>query len=236
MNPAEFSNHMKSCCTKFHGSAGQYFTKKLAALLQDDSDATIQTLREAYVANCHILTPEEASPEQARAINRFAAVQLAGSLAAEFGILPFTDEEIADAVKTVVDLSIKHAAGIPDVERALVRLQDFLIRNHAGCPSIKDSNISSPKCFRDSSKGIFIFTDEQLKAACGYDDLQSLAKELKSRSLLFINENGRFKSKHKLSGCSTFVRLYSIKAAIIETELNVSDRDSSASNDTDDDI
>lgn len=174
MKSADFSNLMKESCSQFYGTAGIFFSKKLAAELQEDPDATIQELRNIYFANCKKLTPEGVTPEQARVINRFAAVQLAGSLAAEFGILPFTEAEITESVQHVLNLSLTKTSGIADNDRAVIRLQDFIIRNHAGVPSIRDINVSAPKCFRDPSKNIYIFSDEQLAVPLPVDQMTLL--------------------------------------------------------------
>lgn len=58
---------------------------------------------------------------------------------------------------------------------------------------------------------------------------------MRDRKLLYINENGRLKSKHKLAcGSNSFVRMYAVRADIIQVEINVSDQDLSVLEDSDD--
>lgn len=215
-------NRLKELCASAYGTAGTAFIGRLITEISANPDY-LDEVRAAFDLIVRELTPAQATPEQGRAIRKFAAAELAGSLAARFGILPFTQEQIRSAVLTVLDSYLSYSPNVPDSQRGLLQLREFLVRNHAALPAVSDPKAkgSAIKGFRSSSSQ-YLFTDEQLGAASGVgtSGVQELAKALKAQGFLTSNESGRMKSKFKLASAGgQYVRFYAIKASLLEADL-----------------
>jgi len=226
MTSGEFSNLIKANCATYYGTAGQAFVTALVGALQDDSDQVISCLREQLDDFTREMTPADATPLQERAIRRFAAIRVAGHAAVEAEVIPYTTDEVDECIAAVIDSWIKFRPTVTDVQRALVHLQDFLVRQGQAFPAFSDDHASNPKGFRDVSKGIYAFTDAQLAAATGGGNLVEVAKELRRLKHLFCNENGRLKAKLKIvSGPES--RFYAVAKTFLAADLQISDADDS---------
>lgn len=220
MSAADLANSIQAACGRFYGVAGEMMVDCLLECIGSDEtgEENIKYLIAEMDKTTIALTPKDASPEQARAVRRFAAVQVAGLLAAEFGILPYSEEEVIEAVQSVVERWAKHSPAIADIDRSMMKFQDFLLRYHTGFASIREPKGGNGKGFHDHIKGVFVFTDSQLTEASGSSNLVELGRELRSLGFLFANEGSRLKSKHKLGG-DEFVRLYSVKRSFLTADL-----------------
>lgn len=226
MTSGDFSNLTKQNCSQYFGTAGRKFIEELALALNDDQDEVILNLRAQHDEFARDLTPEGATPLQVRAIRRFAAVKVAGYAAIVAEVLPYTEQEIDECVQAVLDTWLAHRPTVTDLERALVNLQDFLVRNGQSFPLLSESNYANPKGFRDSTKGIYAFTDAQFSAATGGGNLVEVARELRRRGFLFCNEVRRLKSKLATVG-DTKPRFYSVLKSFMSAELQNTDMDES---------
>jgi len=215
-------NSFKELCASVFGTAGPTYVEKLIATIEENPDY-VDEIRGEFDATVRALTPGNASPEQGRAIRKFAAVEIAGKLAVRFGVLPFKSEEIRWAVTTVRDMYLSYSSSVPDSHRGMIQLREFLVRNHASLPAVSDPKAKGGgvKGFR-SGNGQYLFTEEQLGAASGVgaSGVQELAKNLKAKGFLATNEPGRMKSKFKLASAGgQFVRFYSVKGTLLEADL-----------------
>ncbi|BCS55616.1 DUF927 domain-containing protein [Geobacter sp. SVR] len=223
MTTAEFANHLKHMCSTYYGTAGPAFMEGLVAALADYPEENIESLRADLEKYAKELTPENARPEQARAFRRFAALRIAGELAIEFGVLSFEVDDIKDAVIHFRDLWLRENQSIGDADRALLKLQSFLIRNHSSFPSIRDTDarISNARAFRNPQNNWFLFTDDQLMAATGGSNIKDVVKELRSKRLLIVHEAGRLKIKQKLASAGDqWVRFYGVNGNILNADLD----------------
>lgn len=234
MTAGDFAQELKSSCAKHHGSAGPVLVERLIEHLQDDADETITMLRENLDIYTKELTVEGISPEQTRVLRRMAAMRVAGETAVQFGILPFTVEEVEAAVVHVRDLWLAENRTIADVDRALDRLHEFIVKNHTSFVSISDnqSKSSNIRAFFNPHKKLYLFTDDQLVAAIGGSgSAKDVALELRSRGLLEQNEPGRLKLKQKLASAGDrWIRFYAVRSAILEMESGGGPSDSEAEN------
>lgn len=222
MTPADFANYLKKTCSTVYGTAGPAFIQGLIETLEDYPDENIELLRAALELYAKELTPEDARPEQARAFRRFAGLRIAGELAIQFGVLPLSEEDVRSAVVHVRDLWLRENHSIGDADRALLKLQSFLIRNHSSLPSISDKNAksSNARAFRNPQKNWFLFDDEQLMAATGGSNIKDVVRELRQKGLLAVHEAGRLKVKQKLASAGgEFVRFYAVAGAILNANL-----------------
>lgn len=223
MTAAEFANHLKQMCSTYYGTAGSAFIQGLVESLADYPEESIESLRAHLEQYAKDLTPENARPEQARAFRRFAALRIAGELAISFGVLPLEDGDVNAAVIHFRDLWLRENQSIGDADRALLKLQSFLIRNHSALPSIRDTDarISNARAFRNPQNKWFLFTDDQLVAATGGSNIKDVVKELRSRRLLVVHEAGRLKVKQKLASAGDqWIRFYGVHESILNADLD----------------
>jgi len=220
----ELSNLLKTNCGEYYGIAGYTFVKFLVDQLQDDPDAVIAALRATLDQFTSEMTPADASPIQQRAVRRFAAIRVAGHAAIEAGVLPYTTDEVDSCVAEVISTWLRYKPTVTDVQRSLAVLQDFLIRNATSFPGFIDLHACNPKGFRDSSRGLMAFTDNQFATATGSTNVVEVAKELRRLGFLFCNERGRLKAKQKISG-DTETRFYIVKRAFLEADFQRTDVD-----------
>lgn len=223
MAAADFANHLKQMCSTYYGTAGPAFIQGLVEALADYPEENIELLRANLEQYARELTPENARPEQARAFRRFAALRLAGELAIEFGVLPLEVEDVNDAVFHFRDLWLRENQSIGDADRALLKLQSFLIRNHSSIPSIRDTDarISNARAFRNPQNNWFLFTDDQLMAATGGSNIKDVVRELRHKKLLVVHEAGRLKVKQKLASAGDqWVRFYAVLGNILNADLD----------------
>lgn len=223
MTASEFANYLKQTCSKSYGTAGPAFIQGLAEALEAFPEENVELLRSHLEMYAKELTPEDSRPEQARAFRRFAAMRLAGELAIESGVLPFEEKEVREAVGHVRDLWLRENRSIADNDRALSKLQSFLIRNHSALPSIRDTGarVSNARAFRNPQSNWFLFTDDQLTAATGGCNIKDVVRELRQKRLLVVHEPGRLKVKQKLASAGDqWVRFYAITANILNADLD----------------
>ncbi|KIE42472.1 DUF927 domain-containing protein [Geobacter anodireducens] len=223
---AEFANQLKKACSTRYGTAGPAFVETLVEYMEWDPRQTTETLRDHLEKCANELTSEDARPEQARAFRRFAALQVAGELAIDFGVLPLQTEDVHQAVFLVRDLWLGEHRTIDDTGRALQKLQNFLIRNHSSLPSTRDAEAraSNAKAFRNPQNSWFLFTDEQLSAATGGGNVKDVVRELRQKNLLAVHETGRLKVKQKLASAGgQWARFYAVTGDILSAELGSED-------------
>lgn len=226
MSSSEFSNSLKDACSKYFGTPIRAFITFLVDALNDDETIVIANFRETFDRFTKEMTPAIITPLQERGIRRFAAVRLAGHAAVEAGVLPYTIEEIDECVAEVMDIWLKYRPTVTDVQRSIVVLQDFLVRNGSSLPSFQEAHVSNPKGFHDGVKGIYAFTDNQLGVATGAMNLEDIAKGLRSLGFLYCNETNRLKSKLKIAGGSES-RFYAVRKSLLSADLHQSDFDDS---------
>jgi putative DNA primase/helicase len=224
MTASEFSNKMKLQCGNYYGTAGRAFVEFLVDQLLDDPESVTKDLRAALDHFTREMIPADATPIQQRAIRRFAAVKLAGHAAVEAGVLPYSVEDVDACVSEVMGTWLTFRPTVTDVHRALVNLQDILLRTGASLPGFQDCNASNPRGFRDGRRGLFAFTDTQLNDATKSGNPEEVAKELRRLGFLFCNEINRLKSKLKIS-CDTESRYYAVKKEFLSADLQRTDAD-----------
>ncbi len=223
LTPGKFANLLKQNCSTYYGTAGPAMVQGLVDSLEEDYEGTLESLRETLDLYTQELTPEGSSPEQGRVFRRLAALQIAGEAAIHFEILPLEIEEVRKSVEHVRDLWLAENRTIDDTDRALQRLQSYLVCHHASFAAVRDKNARSGnvRAFCNNAQNLYLFTDEQLTAAIGGGSLKEVIQELRRKNLLVANEPGRLKIKQKLASADDrWVRFYALKSEIIEADLD----------------
>jgi hypothetical protein len=152
-----------------------------------------------------------------------ALVLVAGTLAAEAGLLPFEILEIINAATAVRDAWLGDDSNQPSAVLGKHALKDFILRHQAArFRDAKDRTnggtvVRDQVGYVDRERGLFLFTAAGLREACAGYDMREVLKELLRRRHLFVNDTGKLKSKHTIDGDGR-MSLYAVKASLLEDE------------------
>lgn len=222
--PAAFVTALREAATENCGAPGVLYVDRLRKLFGDpDTEAALSVELRKMAA---LLLPPDATVEQGRVVRRFAAVQLAGTAAAELGILPFTEEEIAGSVRQVFERWWWETAhSISDEVRTLAALRSFVVRNHSSfLNTAASTGGASVRGFVSPRRDFFLFDEVQFQAACGCADVKPVLKALRERGLLVVNEVGRLRYKIKVASLGEeHIRLIAVKREILQFEFSGED-------------
>jgi len=222
MEPDAFALQLKRACAQHYGTAGPAFIKALIERFHYFHPLTAHVKRALAEAEARLAVPRMEA-EQRRTLRRFALIEAAGKLAVEFGILPFTEQEIEDAVTQVVKAWRAEGVSMPDRIRGVMALQEFIQRHPRRFRPAHDSAI----CVNDLSgyterlpQGgcLYMFTPEGFAEACGGHNLKDIAREIQKLGFLHTNEKDRYMYKCTVvvNGESKRLRLYAVSDAILE--------------------
>lgn len=212
--PAKQAQQLKQACGEHYGTAGPEFIRELTNLVDDDDNllgfiGIQQLLREELEDFNTILHVDGLLPEQARVLNRFSLIALAGFLASEFEILPFTKEEIVDAVKTVRD---QWLAGMQDNDpglQGLINVARFIAQQTDQC-----IEYTEPR----TKKQLVLIPGEQFSAACGDVHQKEVIQKLSEQGYLHRQESKRAKSTFTVNGKRA--RFYALKPSLRNHYIN----------------
>ncbi|MHC4070511.1 MAG: DUF927 domain-containing protein [Planctomycetota bacterium] len=145
----EFVTELKSACTKYFGNAGLEFIRGLIERYETSAkfQARIKQDLEDVIAT---IPSSGLEPEARRAQKRFALVQVAGQLAVRLGILPVTESEVADAVRTARNAWIDGLGHLSEAIRGMEALREFLLRYRG---RFQDADINEESGFVQESFG-----------------------------------------------------------------------------------
>lgn len=219
---AEFANRLKRACATSHGTAGPAFVEALIERY-GDLQGLQNFLSRALDTWTDKLTPAKAAPEQRRAIRRLALVLVAGLMAQEFGILP-EHVDIRTAITTVRDAWLAEAAYLPEGMQGILKVKHFIMAHRdrfrdALSTSHEQERTRALAGYLSRHGELYLFTDEGFSEACAGHDPKTVARALAESRLLHMNDE-RFKSQQSISvdGKTRRMRLYAVKADILEFE------------------
>lgn len=212
-----FADTLKRHCGLCYGTAGPAFIKALVDKAADASDLrqAVQKLMDQVAGE---LTPDKAAPEQRRTIKRFALTEVAGRMAARLGILPCAEDEVCSAVAAARDLWLTETQGqATDAERAIEAARAFILRHESRFRDVADdrATIRDLAGYRDSGRGLYLFTPDGFKEACNGSEPKAVARELVRRGWLLKDGSG-FTSRHLVTGLAGRPRLYAVKTALLD--------------------
>jgi putative DNA primase/helicase len=212
-----FANNLKQVVRSQYGTAGPEFVRSLLEEYAVNPEFS-EALQEEVEKVTEELMVSDLEPAQARVLRRFALYQLAGDLAVQWGILPFTEADVTEAILHVRDLWLEGSQEISDTARGLDRLRSFVLRYCGGFVSIRNRTAlhTNAKGFYNPEQNLYLFNDEQLREASGGVDPGEIAKELRSLGFLIVHEDGRLKVKQKLAWLDgKWVRFYAVRSSFI---------------------
>lgn len=184
MPSAQFAEHLKRESSENYGHAGPKFLEKLVSKLDGEHDF-IGQLNKQFAMSKSQLNLKGLEPEQQRAISRMAVVATAGILACNFGVFPFSSDEVIEAVIYVRDQWLEQNSNLSDSARAIVGIRDY-INQHESRFQRGTSIVSNRAGFLHEIEGekLYLFHDKSFREACNGVAVSDVAKELKDKGLL----------------------------------------------------
>jgi hypothetical protein len=216
LDPASFVHATKRACATYYGTAGPAF---IAWLCGQGSNAELARRVQRDLERAHKdMTPPGAAEEVSRVIRRFALVRVAGHLACDAGILPFTRQEVSAAVKLVMARWLDvHGTG--PMERAAEQLRAFLLEKEANFrPTSEgdhDPRVPTNLGYRDRSAGLFLLLPKAAREALDGFAVDDVMKYLQAQGLLVPGGDGRPSSSRWVSGINRTVRVYAIRTELL---------------------
>ena len=186
----------KKICSESYGTAGPAFIQAVLDHFKTE-DALCDWLQSA-LAEFHDRFVREANergqklgPAHVRAMRRFAFVAAVGTLACQTAILPFSEDEVIDAVAAVSEAWLTGLPALSEGERALGSLRNYVIRNVAQILNFEAWSAGGcvlsqvPRDMRAIQKrGLLLFTPEQFAQACGGHSVKEALKYLREQGYL----------------------------------------------------
>jgi putative DNA primase/helicase len=221
-------DRLKRSCSQYYGTAGSEFVKRLIAQFPDASrlKAHITETLESAILD---LSVSGISPEQSRALKRFALVRVAGLLAMQFGILNISVETIEQAVAAMVRLWLADSAALSDVDRGLEAVRQYILKyRESRFTLLRDAEKSVKHSLQQRAGWLDDFDDgtedrprylllpQAFQEACAGFDADVIARELLRRGLLHRNNGSdRLRSMVKVPGTADRLSVYAVKAKVL---------------------
>lgn len=211
-----FSDALRTSAARHHGHAGPELVKRIIASQQDYGEVHARLLRLPLFAGDNAL--------EGRAAHAFALVAMAGELAAEWGIVPWSEGTAIDAAAWAYGAwRDGRPKGQGETTQILRAVSDFLARHGDSRFSslMNDGDDRHPiirdRCgwWRDTDQTrVFLFTPGGLREASAGFDFRRALKALDSAGWIIDRDPSRNSKKVKVQGRS--LSLYAV--AIPEEE------------------
>lgn len=218
----------KEASGRVYGSAGPAFVQ---ALFNELSPEELRPELTAHIKASweQLLAEAEASgrpllPPQKRALERIALVKVIGQWACEEGILPFSVEEVTEAVQAISDAWLNGQSTLSEGERAIQVFRDCITANYGQFVMAKDyeSNPGRPRpptALGIVHKNKLLLNDEQMKSILDGLPLSSALDAMHAAGILHQTEERNRKSKHTIACLNiTGQRFYTLCLARLLTE------------------
>lgn len=218
-NPGEFAQQIKRACRNQFGVAGPVFIERLIARFNTFSEKR-STVSNHYQSAKNALVFQSLEPEHARALQKLALVEVAGSLASDLGILPLSAGEINESIQFIRKAWLSETDAIAEAQKGLLALREYILRYHglfvdANSPE-NDSPIREIAGYIDRRESLYLFTRDMLVKACGGANIRLVCEELEKEGFLSTNEGGRHTAKHLIRMLDQRPRVYRVKKSFLE--------------------
>src|SRR3569623_291228 len=221
MEPDAFALRLKRACSQYYGTAGPAIIKALIERFHYFHLLTAHVKQALAEAEARLAVPRMEA-DQRRTLRRFALMEVAGKQAVDFGILPFSKQEIEDAVTQVVQAWFAEGVSMPDRIRTVMAVQEFIQRHQRRFRPAHDSAIyvNDLAGYTERLEGgyLYMFTAEGFAEACGGHNPKDIAREIQKIGFLHTNEKDRYmyKCMVMVNGENKRQRLYAVSDAILE--------------------
>lgn len=231
--PGAFADDLKMACATHFGWAGPEFLRGLLDHTESHFDL-INRLNDWFKRSqdavmSYALTLITPTPEQERALRRFAFIQTAGEIAVSAGCLPFPVNVIGESVRVAIAAWLDAGDTSSDGDRMIEAIRNYLTRHQTHfieVTEIKETLTSSQQVIGYHRNGEFLLTEESFTKACGDHDPRGVRQEL-ARLGYLVTTKETVKGVSKLRYKSRFtvptvvgkksLRLYAIKMDILQS-------------------
>jgi len=212
----EFVTELKYNCGEYYGVSAPLFIEGLVGL-SSSSEALTNTLRTlSDTAEGKLLAGLNLESRQRRVVKRFAMVVVAGWLAIRFNIIRCEEREVMESVRAVMMDWLGDNSNIPEGQRGLEAVKNFILRNPDRFRPIgnKNSSVRNLAGFLDTSSALYLLTTEGFSEACAGFNKDMVLSELDRLDFLMTGEAGRMNRKFTVLGVGR-TRLYGIREGLL---------------------
>ncbi len=211
---AAAADHMKDACSRYFGTAGPAFVKKI---IDDGIDTVREELKQIDAVAEQIGSAD--TKEVRRVRKRFTLIAVAGEMAIRMDIVPWTEGAALDACRSVFELWRKDSTAIPDVERGINNVRDYILR-HGASRFEQDGNSLPVRdragWYRDDR---YHFTPKAFAEACDGVLPKVVKRALKERGLLYVSDPDRLRSGISVGGQA--VHVVSVSSAVLGEDVPI---------------
>lgn len=198
----------KEACGAVYGSAGPAFVQALFDYFSPEElrlELSLHTRRawdelraEAEASGRPLLAPQK------RALERLALVKVIGEWACATEILPYSVEEVADAVRAIMNAWLNGQSSLSEGERAIQVLRDYATAYYGQFLIAEDYEREPARSRPPYIRGIvhkdkLLLTDEQLDLALAGLPASPALDALHAAGVLHQTEERNRKSKHTIT-------------------------------------
>ena len=124
-DPEKFVNKVRDACSMYYATAGPAFLEHLFGVVEgkDVQAVDVAALRERWDEITESVKLPNLHDQQKRVIRRLGVVALAGAMAAEFGILPYTYDEVC---RYLADHGLLHLNSKPRYQSRFSPVEEIL--------------------------------------------------------------------------------------------------------------
>ena len=201
---AAAADAMKVLCNTHYGHALPEFLKAVPDLATGWKAFDLESIGTA------ISTPAK------RALKRFALVAYTGCMAVDAGILPWTKEQVLEAVQMAYKAWHEQLTIVSDIDRGIESIKNFILKNEVRFQDDEKHDGGYVPSNRAGWKrdDMYHFIPSVFKDACGCADQTKVKKQLQSMRLLHTSDR---RLTARIQGDGKPVTVVSVKSSILET-------------------
>lgn len=143
------------------------------------------------------------TPEQQRVLRRFALVATAGALAVDFGILPYTEDQVKNCVEIARNQWLQAMRESDPALMGIINVARFVVEQSNQCVDYSDKR---------SGKSLVLIPAELFSEACSGTNHRTVFSKLSELGLLHRQERSRATSQLTVKGKKG--RYYALKPDI----------------------
>lgn len=214
---AELSDEIKTASAKYFGHAGMAFVERLVGLLADQSPRVLDS-RLDEITDCIFKAGNFEDAQAGRAAKKFAVFALAGELATDWSIVPWTPGEATDAAIELFRLWRQDFGEGPSESRKILEAVRDYIDQHGPNRFVRLAPIYDAEKAHDpkgnytragwidrnaDGKDVYLFNPPGLKDATKGFSIQQVTKTLSEAGWLLRDEtNGKSSFVRQIDGLS----------------------------------